>query len=553
MSLALAALLGALFLLNAVPAAAQTTVWSATLTVEETFTSIFFGCANDVPGSECSSTSVLDDDDFTHNGVTYDVTTIQNTTDGNLTIQLNKNIPGGFASFTLEVDGSSIGSPTSASGRDMRWDNTGLSWTVNQQVSLRLVAPDHTLSVNADPPCGSSVPGTSMQPTYSLALEPAPAAETETEYRWVTDSTEGRWLAALSIKPDTGRSGFLSRQNTFAQWRNAYPGFRGFEFRLKDTHSVTKQCTWTFTEDPASPQPPPNTGGTGTGTPPAGGGGGGGAPPPVLSSDATLDSLEIEGASLDFDPGTDTYTVNVYGVTALTLTPTANHPDAEITVNGNTVQRGSSATVPLDDDGETSVEIEVTAENGTTKTYALTVISCPGEQREILSMFHDSTQGDMWEQSGGWNTGNVLDDWHGVKTENGRVTALSLPGNRLSGEVPEALKCFGGLEELRELDLSGNPDLQGELPRGLSELDSLGVLDIRCTGIDVPEELEEWTQSLGEGFRSGCDTQPDDVVSASGDGGCAVGASSESAGASALLAAMLMLLALSRGLRTRSD
>ena len=496
---------------------------------------------------ECSSTSILTDDDFVHNGVTYDITYIDNTpSTGAVSMQLNKDIPSGFASFTLEVDSSSIGSPT-FSGKEMIWNNTGLSWSAGDSVSLSLVAPAQPLSVDATPPCGSSVPGTSMQPTYSLALEPAPAAETETEYRWVTDSTEGNWLGSQLIGT-SGRSSEKPRDAQFAQWRNAYAGFRGFEFRLKDTHSVTAQCFWTFTEDPASPQSPPGTGGTGTG-----GGGDVSTPtttPPVLSSDATLDSLEIRGASLDFDPGTDAYTVNVYGVTVLTLTPAASDTGAVITVHGETVESGTPYTVTLENDGGTSIEIAVTAEDGTTRTYNLTVMSCPGEEREILSMFHDSTQGDMWEESGGWNTENVLDDWHGVETDaNGRVTALSLPGNRLSGEAPEALRCFGGLEELRELDLSGNPDLQGELPRGLSELDSFGVLDIRCTEITVSGETEEWARSLGEGFRRGCDTQPDGTASG---GGCAVGASSERAGTSALLVAILMLLALSRELRVRS-
>ena len=279
MSLVLAALLGALFLLNAVPAAAQTTVWSATLTAKDLLASILIGCDNTgTSGLECSLTSVLTDDDFTHNGVTYDVRIVENTPgNGDLRIVLNKDIPGGFASFTLEVDSSSVGTPSSISGTRMNWKNTGLSWSAGDTISLSLVAPAYTLSIDAVPPCGSSVPGTSMQPTYSLALDPAPAAVTETEYRWVAD-TPREWQAATasSIYPDTGRSGFVPRQNTFAHWRNTYAGFRGFEFRLKDTHSVTMRCLWTFTEDPASPRTPPSTRGKGTG-----GGGGVSTPTPT--------------------------------------------------------------------------------------------------------------------------------------------------------------------------------------------------------------------------------------------------------------------------------
>ena len=288
---------------------------------------------------------------------------------------------------------------------------------------------------------------------------------------------------------------------------------------------------------------------------------------PTLSSDASLSVLEIGGALIDLRSDRDVYATRVpHGVTEVTVTPTASHPDAEITVNGNTVQSGTSLQVALDDDGETAIEIEVTAENGTTtRIYTLTVTYCPVEEREILGMFHDSTQRDidMWENSDGWKIEDNLDDWHGVETRNGKVAVLSLPGNRLSGEVSEALKCFGGLKELLELNLSGNSGLEGELPLGLSELNNLGVLDIRCTGITVSGETEEWAMSLGEGFRNVCpddDAPHDDMVSARGDGGCAVGASQERVGASqervgasALLVAVLMLLALSRGLRARSS
>ena len=92
----------------------------------------------------------------------------------------------------------------------------------------------------------------------------------------------------------------------------------------------------------------------------------GGGPPPegpsdsAPSADASLRALKIEEASLDFYPDTYNYTVTVYGET-LTLTPTANHPDAEITVNTYPVQSGSPATFALDDyEGEEiSIQIEV--------------------------------------------------------------------------------------------------------------------------------------------------------------------------------------------------
>ena len=211
------------------------------------------------------------------------------------------------------------------------------------------------------------------------------------------------------------------------------------------------------------PEQTPTTGG-GSGSPSGGGGGG-----PAQSSDASLGTLEIQEASLDFDPDTNTYTLDAYGETSLTLTPTASDSGARITVDGETVRSGMPHTVTLDDDGVTVIEIVVTAEDGSTRTYTLTVVSsCPGEEKKILEMFYDSTQGDMWEQSGGWNTEDDLGDWHGVITdEDGTVISLRLEDNGLSGDIPSALLCFEELSGLLELALWDNEDLPGEVPDDL--------------------------------------------------------------------------------------
>ena len=231
--------------------------------------------------------------------------------------------------------------------------------------------------------------------------------------------------------------------------------------------------------DQTPPARTPTTGGSGS---PSGGGGGG----PAQSSDASLDTLEVGEDSLDLDPDTGTYTVNAYGETSLTLTPTANHPDAEITVNGETVRSGTPHTVTLEDGGVTVIEIVVTAEDGTTRPYTLTVMSsCPGEERKILEMFYVSTQGDMWEQSGGWNTEDDLNNWYGVRTdEDGEVISLRLPDNGLSGDIPSALLCFSELSGLLELALWDNEGLEREVPDELMRAVERAVLR------DVAEALE---------------------------------------------------------------
>ena len=212
------------------------------------------------------------------------------------------------------------------------------------------------------------------------------------------------------------------------------------EARLPDDYAVGAVGTVTITivdipdtkDDGGDPPPedrqsPPDTGGStpggtpggGGGTPSGGGGGGGGSGgggggggPPAQSSDASLETLEIEEDSLDLDPQKDDYTRDAYGEKNLTLTPTASDSRARITVDGNSVRSGTPYTVTLEDDGETVIEIVVTAEDGTTRTYTLTVMSCPGEDRENLVSFYDATDGDNWDDNTDWKSEKPLQEWY---------------------------------------------------------------------------------------------------------------------------------------------
>ncbi|MBN1838188.1 MAG: cadherin-like beta sandwich domain-containing protein [Spirochaetales bacterium] len=99
------------------------------------------------------------------------------------------------------------------------------------------------------------------------------------------------------------------------------------------------------------------------------------ASPP--SSNANLSDLEPSSGSLDphFDPDTDAYTVAVPVATnSIAFTPTAEDPDATITVNGASVDSGSaSGPIPLSV-GSNTVTIAVLAEDlSTSKTYTVTV------------------------------------------------------------------------------------------------------------------------------------------------------------------------------------
>ena len=104
------------------------------------------------------------------------------------------------------------------------------------------------------------------------------------------------------------------------------------------------------------------------------------------TNDARLSDLEMSGgAGVAFSPDTASYAAAVpYDVTEMVLTPTANHKRAAVTVAGTGAGGGlgtgklgvssgeGSHALPLDV-GVTTLQVEVTAEDGTTKTYAIEV------------------------------------------------------------------------------------------------------------------------------------------------------------------------------------
>jgi hypothetical protein len=92
-----------------------------------------------------------------------------------------------------------------------------------------------------------------------------------------------------------------------------------------------------------------------------------------LSSDANLSGLTLNHGATSFDPGTTSYSGDVdYGVATITVTPTLSYRMATVTVNGNAVSSGTPTTINLPV-GSTTVTVLVTAQNGTTKSYTITV------------------------------------------------------------------------------------------------------------------------------------------------------------------------------------
>ena len=108
--------------------------------------------------------------------------------------------------------------------------------------------------------------------------------------------------------------------------------------------------------------------------------------------------------------------------------------------------------------------------------------------RAALIALYNATEGGSWTTRTNWLSGRPLDEWHGVTTDGGgRVTALDLTGNQLTGEIPPEL---GGLSNLTTLVLQGNR-LTGAIPPELASLSNLEELLLngnRLTG-EIPPEL----------------------------------------------------------------
>ncbi len=99
-------------------------------------------------------------------------------------------------------------------------------------------------------------------------------------------------------------------------------------------------------------------------------------PTPELSSDATLSSLECDGKlSPAFDPAITTYTTSV-SITELTefyVAPFTNDSNATVMVNGILCDRGGSVPISISGLSNFSIKVSVTAQDGTTMDYNITV------------------------------------------------------------------------------------------------------------------------------------------------------------------------------------
>ena len=173
-ALACAALLG-----FSAPAQAQTDVLSATLTVKDLGTSIV-GCTQDVAAGRCSD--FLSEDEFTYGSTDYTITALFLRPNGLLEITFDPALRTDATTLTLDVAGTAFDfeDATTKRARARIWSSSGLSWSVDDPVVVKLVEPAPT------------VPGAPV-------LTATANGQTQIDLSWTVPDTGGRALDKYSI------------------------------------------------------------------------------------------------------------------------------------------------------------------------------------------------------------------------------------------------------------------------------------------------------------------------------------------------------------------
>ncbi len=122
-----------------------------------------------------------------------------------------------------------------------------------------------------------------------------------------------------------------------------------------------------------------------------------------LSNNANVSQLISSEGTLDptFNPAINQYHINVgHSVTNLTLTPTLADSKATLEVNGEAVGNGvETLPIPLNV-GNNTIHVDVTAEDGTLKTYTITVNRARSNNADLQSLLvSDGTLDPSFEHS----------------------------------------------------------------------------------------------------------------------------------------------------------
>ena len=198
----LALLLGALGLFHGAPAEAQTIVWSATLTVQDRGGSNR-GCGNSDAGKECSSTSVLTDDDFTISGTVWEITAITGVNNA-VAVFFNRDVRTALDSYSFCVGTTALAfSSAGHSGLNnlVLWRTPAAAWwsvgdTVSLSIGTSCAQHDATLS-------GLTASSSTSATGTFTALDIGAFGASTTSYAASVDNS----VTHVKLTPTAGHSG----------------------------------------------------------------------------------------------------------------------------------------------------------------------------------------------------------------------------------------------------------------------------------------------------------------------------------------------------------
>ena len=122
---------------------------------------------------------------------------------------------------------------------------------------------------------------------------------------------------------------------------------------------------------------------------------------------------------------------------------------------------------------------------------AIPAVATPEMDRAALVALYKAMNGNNWTNKSNWLSVKPLDEWHGVSASSGRVRALNLARNNLSGSIPSSISNLGGLLILQ----LQNNSLSGSIPSSLGDVDDLVLvqLDRNQLSGSIPSSLGNLT------------------------------------------------------------
>ena len=175
-------------------------LWSATLTVRVIGGSGYRGCSNVIGAVACRNSSNLDDSTFTDSSTDYAVTVLLiRPGPGRLDLAVSPDFVSGTDRLTLVVDDQhyfalSDGKGAGSGSNRRVWHNSGLSWSVNDTVTVKLFDLSGAPPLAPATPVVTAVPGTtdSLAVSWSAPANPGRPAITSYDVQYRAGSS-GAW------------------------------------------------------------------------------------------------------------------------------------------------------------------------------------------------------------------------------------------------------------------------------------------------------------------------------------------------------------------------